>query len=171
MPGEARMTNEAGDALRPKLPTGLPEQGVLVLQKYPRLIVSEAVPRTARRKFLMNMWTVYSDRHARLVDMEYRDKAGQSLTECDDLMQRIRANVLHHAVLVHLIVWGRPDDVQLRLHELERQLVRLLTEEGIVVSLIIATGPMTAHASLYRPSPDGVPSMERVNIDLTRFLR
>jgi hypothetical protein len=165
------MPSETTGGLPPSLPPGLPVRGVLVLQKYPRLIVSEEVPRTARRKFLMNMWTVYSDRHARLVDMEYRDKAGQSLTECDDLMQRIRENVLHHAVLVHLIVWGRPDDVQLRLHELERQLVRLLTEDGIVVSLIIATGPMTAHAQLYRPSPNGIPLIERVNIDLTRFQR
>jgi hypothetical protein len=165
------MPNEATGGLPPSLPPGLPERGVLVLQKYPHLIVSEAVPRTARREFLMNMWTVYSDRQTPMVDMDYRDPAGQSLTEADDLMQRIRANVLHHAVLVHLIVWGRPDDVQLRLHELERQLVRLLTKEGIVVSLIIATGPMTAHAQLYRPSPDGIPSMDRVSIDLTRFLR
>ena len=164
------MTNETGDAPRPNLPPGLPEQGVVVLQKYPRLIVSEAVPRTARRQFLMNMWTVYSDRHTPLVDMAYRDQPGQSLMEGDDLVQRIRADALHHAVLVHLVVWGKPDDVQLRLHELERQLVRLLTKEGIVVSLIIATGPMTAHAQVYRPSPDGIPSMERVSIDLTRFL-
>ena len=137
------MTNGTENTRPLNLPAILPGQGVLVLQLYPNRTVE---PAKARGEFLRNMINVYFVRGTPLADEDYRDRPGQSLTERDGWVQKIKANAMNRAVLVRLIVQAPPDNIRQRHHEVERQLVQLLTNDGIVVSLIGATGPRTALA-------------------------
>ena len=166
------MTNEMGEAPRRNLPTGLPEQGVLVLQMYLPLDVRAARgadgTNKVRGEFLENMMYVYGDLGRAWVREDYRDQPGQSLAEDNALMQRIKANAQDRAVYVRFIVQLGPDDIQRRHRDLEEQLVRILTKERIALSLIGVTGPRTAEADFYRPSEDGKP--EQHHIDLAPYL-
>jgi hypothetical protein len=161
------VTNGTENTRPLNLPAALPDQGVLVLQLYPNWTVE---PDKARGDFLRNTMNVYFARGTPLADEDYRDRPGQSLTERDAWVQKIKANALNRAVLVRLVVQAPPDKLRQRHHEVERQLVQLLTKDGIVVSLIGATGPRTALAQLHRPSKDGSPLMVEEQIDLAPFL-
>jgi hypothetical protein len=161
------MTNGTENTRPLNLPAALPEQGVLVLQLYSTRAVE---PDKARGEFLRNMIKVYFAHGTSLADEDYRDRPGQSLTERDPWVQKIKANGLNRAVLVRLVVQAPPDNMRQRHHEVERQLVQLLTKDGIVVSLISATSPRTALAQLHRPPKDGSPLMVQEQIDLAPFL-
>jgi hypothetical protein len=161
------MTNGTENTRPLNLPAALPDQGVLVLQLYPNWT---AEPDKARGEFLRNMMNVYFARGTPLANEDYRDRPGQSLTERDAGVQKIKANALNRAVLVRLVVQAPPDNMRQRHHEVERQLVQLLTKDGIVVSLISATSPRTALAQLHRPPKDGSPLMVQEQIDLAPFL-
>jgi hypothetical protein len=161
------MTNGTENTRLLNLPAILPGQGVLVLQSYPNWTVE---PDKVRGEFLRNLINVYFARGTPLADEDYRDRPGQPLAERDAWVQKIKANALNRAVLVRLIVQAPPDNMRQRHHEVERQLVQLLTKDGIVVSLIGATGPRTALAQLHRPSKDGSALMVQEQIDLAPFL-
>jgi len=162
------MTDETTDRPKPELPPGLPERGVLVLQMHPRLPIlntagGKVITNEVRTEFLKKMYARYSDQGAPLVKVDYDDRPGQSLTEDDAQVKEIKKAAGTGAVLVHLNVRGRPDDIQPRLRELEQHLARSLEKEGIVMSLLVAT--TSTEAVLYRLSQDGTwLTVRRINL-------
>lgn len=160
-------------SLLAELPDGLPERGILLLQTRPR---RSGLSNTVRSEFVKNLMLVYGNRDAWLLNEDYYDRPWQSLTQDAGLLQRlgnalqkIRDAGQHGAVLVRIVIQGT-DNSAWRHEEVEQHLVELLTGRGAVVSLIGATGTVTAQAILYRPSRDGEPSTTPEEIDLTPYL-
>jgi hypothetical protein len=156
-----------------EFPEGLPEKGVLVVQMpLPWDIANPDgdgfLNDKVHEKFLQNLISVYGDRNPDSpVPLEYHDQPGQCLDQDINLLDGILSNVSDRAVSISFIVQGRGDEGR-RHRELEQQLVQLLLREGIVVSLVGATGAMTARAQLYLRSRHGEP--KPVLIDLEPYL-
>jgi hypothetical protein len=156
-----------------ELPEALPDRGVLVLQTRPGL-GNRADP--IRGEFLKHLVTVYANRQAELVQDDYYDRPWQILDQ-DSALLRKAGNALQSmrdagrrgAVVVHIIIQG-PDNGAWRHQEVEQHLVELLTGRGAVVSVIAPTGPTEAQSMLYRPSPDGEPTIVLEKFDLTPYL-
>jgi pyruvate/2-oxoglutarate/acetoin dehydrogenase E1 component len=111
-----------------------------------------------------------------LVQDDYYDRPWQILDQ-DSALLRKAGNALQSmrdagrrgAVVVHIIIQG-PDNGAWRHQEVEQHLVELLTGRGAVVSVIAPTGPTEAQSMLYRPSPDGEPTIVLEKFDLTPYL-
>jgi hypothetical protein len=160
-------------SLLAELPGALPDRGVLVLQTRPgRTGASDKI----RGEFLKQLTSVYGNRQAELVVEDYYDRPWQIRTQDNALLlrignalQNIRDAGRHGAVVVRIIIQG-PDNSAWRYQEVEQHLVELLTGRGAAVSVLMATGPTTAQATLYRPSPGGEPLIVLEWFDLTPYL-
>ena len=160
-------------SLLTELPGALPDRGALVLQTRPgRTDPSD----TICREFLRHLTSVYRNRQAELVHEDYYDRPWQIRTQDNALLlrvgnalQQIRDAGRHGAVVVRIIIQG-PDNGAWRHQEVEQHLVELLTGRGAAVSVIAATGPTKAQATLYRPSPGGDPSIVQERFDLIPYL-
>jgi hypothetical protein len=156
------------------LPAGLPDRGVLVLQTAAgRRAPFDAV----RDEFLVHLTSVYGNRQAEMVLEDYYDRPWQIRVQDNSLLlrignalQKIRDAGRHGAVVVRIIIQG-PDNSAWRHQEVEQHLIELLTARGAAVSVIAATGPTKAQATLYRPSPGGgEPSIVHERFDLKPYL-
>jgi hypothetical protein len=160
-------------SLLAELPGALPDRGVLVLQSRPR---RAGPPDPIRGEFLKHLTSVYGNRQAELMPEDYYDRPWQIRIQDSELLvrvgnalQKIRDTGRHGAVMIRIIIQG-PDNGAWRHHEVEQHLVELLTGRGAVVSVIAPTSPTKAQAMLYRPSPDGEPSIVQERFDLTPYL-
>jgi hypothetical protein len=160
-------------SLLAELPGALPDRGVLVLQSRTGLTaVSDAV----RAEFLKHLGLVYGNRQAELVLEDYYDRPWQIRTQDNALLvkvgsalQKFRDAGRHGAVVVRIIIQG-PDNSAWRRQEVEQHLIDLLTARGAPVSVLRATGPTKAQATLYRPAAGGEPSIVLEWFDLTPYL-
>jgi hypothetical protein len=156
-----------------ELPGALPDRGVLLLQARPgRTNPANKI----RGEFLQRLTTVYANRAADLVNVDYYDRPWQTriqdtalLLEVGNALQNIRDAGRHGAVTVRIIIQG-PDNSAWRHQEVEQHLVDLLTRRGAAVSLIAPGSPTLAQATLYRPSPEGEPAIVLEWFDLTPYL-
>ena len=143
------------------LPHELPVKGVLVVQKYPPWNIlspdrDAVVTAQVLRKFLGHLSDIYSARGFGLIDELYSGQPEQ--------LRHIKGLAQSRAVCIQPIVSGF-DNVVSQHRELEAGLIRLLTSEGIVVSLISVKADTTAQVRLYLPSSQSDP--EPTTIDLT----
>jgi hypothetical protein len=160
-------------SLLAELPGALPDRGVLVLQsRTGRTAASD----TVRGEFLRHLAMVYGNRQAELVLEDYYDRPWQIRTQDNALLlrvgnalQKIRDAGRHGAVAIRIIIQG-PDNSAWRHQEVEQHLVELLTGRGAPVSVLRATGPTKAQATVYRPVPGGEPSIVLEWFDLTPYL-
>jgi hypothetical protein len=156
-----------------ELPDALPDRGVLMLQAYPGWSDPSD---TVRGEFLKNLVVVYANRHAHLVHEDYYDHPWQTLAQdkallkrVGDALQKIRDAGQHGAVLIRIRIQGI-DNGAWRHQEMEQHLVQLLTARGAVVSLLGVLDATRARSLLYRPSPDGEPSMVQRRFDLQPYI-
>jgi hypothetical protein len=136
------------------LPADLPRQGVLLLQGYLDAPTAE---------FADNMWADYEGRGPSLITRDYPVQPGQSLSETDPVLLHIVEIAQNRPVLVDINILPGSDESY---SEVRCELIRLLTQKGIVVWLILAREPMLAQAQVYEPSLGGEPSRRSVRITL-----
>jgi hypothetical protein len=160
-------------SLLSELPGSLPDRGVLVLQSRP---AHTGPSDTIQSEFLKRLASVYGNRQAELVLEDYYDRPWQIrvqdnalLLRVGNALQSIRDAGRHGAVAVRIIIQG-PDNSAWRQQEIEQHLVELLTGRGAAVSVLKATTPTLAQATLYRPSPGGEPSIAHEWFDLMPYL-
>jgi hypothetical protein len=160
-------------SLLAELPGGLPDRGVLVLQTRPG---GDGPSHTLCSEFLKRLALVYGNRAAELVLEDYYDRPWQTriqdsalLLRVGNALQKIRDAGRHGAVVIRIIIQG-PDNSDWRHQEVEQHLVELLTARGATVSVLRATSPTIAQATLYRPAPEGEPSIALDWFDLAPYL-
>jgi hypothetical protein len=157
------MTDEMGETPPIELPDALPERGVIVLQKLAWIVE----PATAGAKFEENLKQVYGRRGILLVLVDYHDQPGKTLSQDKATVEKIVTSAQGHLVVVRFKTRVADYEIRPRHHQLEQDLVGLMTKRGIVVSLIGAADGTVMWASLYRPSLNGKPSMTHEKFDLT----
>jgi hypothetical protein len=135
----------------PDLPAGLPERGAILLERYPGWIDLD----NARAQYLFNVRTVYGECAKPLITCELTDTPDNQLRVNNELGQRIKTETAKRAVIIDLRQsgWIMRDPVG-RCCEVERQLVQLLIDCGVVVSKMAALNQIKGSFTLYQPGQD-----------------
>jgi hypothetical protein len=153
----------------PTLPPGLLERGVVVLQDWVWEIQGrdgQDISREINSRFSNNVKNVYDICWKGWQYLETNDYPDDQL-DWDNKVKDIAAAALYQAVLVAVRVRNWADGTRCRHRKLEQQLIHLLTQNDISVSLIAAKTQTIGRAVVL---PVGQPPVTCENVDLAPYL-
>ena len=153
----------------PILPPGLLERGVVVLQDWVWEIQGrdgQDISREINSRFSNNVKNVYDICWKGWQYLETNDYPDHQL-DWNNQVKDIAAAALYQAVLVAVRVRNWADATRCRHRKLEQQLIHLLTQNDISVSLIAAKTQTIGRAVVL---PPGQPPVTYENVDLAPYL-